>query len=850
MTPDPQNDPDLLQALIGRWLLRMDDPNADPDRESARILAEAPPKLREELRRELDGFRGLADATILSHNERAGGRVFGYELQRFLGRGATGRVWQALDPHGGVVAIKLIHPLYTSTAEGARRLKTEAQAAALVEHPALVRLLGQVSEGTSAALVTELVGSGMTLADEISQQRERGTQVDARVCIQHLLHAARGVQALHEGGVLHLDIKPANLLVDREGKLRVTDFGLARIQGAAELTRSYQLLGTPAYMSPEIARGDRRNASASSDVFSLSACLFEMIRSQRPFKGAGSPEIMYSILHDEPAPLPRPLPGLTAGQTGKLQRVLGRAFEKDASRRYPHAGALADDLQAILDDGPVHGVSIPRAVWLAMRRHRRVLTMVAAMTLLLFSGLWVAHTRGVQRENTARALSLSSDLVNLVSEKPLVTLNTDMEEVLTGLEALAASDRMGDVALRAKLLGSMAGLLCDRGREIAALDLIDQGLELLGETAPAQRAGLYLVRALCLSRRGDEVETAEAALQALRLYEQCGVPADHEHAVLAKAWAWASLWILGRDDERKALDMDVDEQCSLLEKVAAKSRARGARTWAIWVDLNRLMLEIHSTNYSKEMLPEVVQMVDDLVHKVGADHPWVVHVRFIEAQILFRVGEHDAALKAYEKTYEDAARALGTEHPYCGLALCGQAQVWRDRSEFDRANELYAQSTQSLEKSLGSDNRMLLRIYIGANVTLMRSGRLEEAEAGYRSAIDRANAALDRRDSVQLYLRRFCGQSLQLQGKTEGIEELIDESWSMLLPDVPEILHHIAIDELGHTVGLLRYMNADHALVERVHGYAEQLRASVFEHISEPDQILLDGYQEEIRELR
>jgi len=153
------------------------------------------------------------------------------------------------------------------------------------------------------------------------------------------LQVAEGLRAAHEQGVVHRDIKPANIMLGRKGQARVMDFGLARLAGASDLTRTMTVVGTVAYMSPEQARGEK--VDGRTDIWSLGCTLFEMVAGRRPFEGERTETIIYGILNENP-PL---LAGLAKDIPAGFQDILIRCLQKDPRDRYPDAGSLIEDLK-------------------------------------------------------------------------------------------------------------------------------------------------------------------------------------------------------------------------------------------------------------------------------------------------------------------------------------------------------------------------------------------------------------------------------------------------------------------------------------------------------------------------
>lgn len=257
-----------------------------------------------------------------------------FELLERLGVGGFGAVWKARDTElDRTVAIKIPRQ-GVLTPEEQERFFQEARAAAQLRHPNIVSIHEVGREGESVYIVSDLV-RGSTLDDQLTCQTYTGRQAaELAAVIADALHHA------HEAGVVHRDLKPSNILMDDAGEPHLTDFGLARREmGEATITVEGQVLGTPAYMSPEQARGDAHQADRRSDVYSLGVMLYQMLTGQRPFGGSAR-LLMYQVLHDEPPNLRKLNPRIARD----LETITLKCMEKSPGRRYQSAREVADEL--------------------------------------------------------------------------------------------------------------------------------------------------------------------------------------------------------------------------------------------------------------------------------------------------------------------------------------------------------------------------------------------------------------------------------------------------------------------------------------------------------------------------
>jgi serine/threonine-protein kinase len=266
------------------------------------------------------------------------GRTFGhYTVLGKLGEGGMGAVYKARDTRlDRVVALKFLSPEQFASEEECAALLREARITAAINHPNVCSLLDIHQSEAANFLVMEFI-DGHSLRAEI----ERGP-IDIGRALAISAEAADGLRAAHRKGVIHRDIKPENILITAEGVVKLTDFGLAKKVEAP--SASSDISGTIAYMSPEQLRGDP--VDRTTDIWSLGVVMYEMLAGRRPFAGEYQQAMIYSILHEKPAPVPERAPG----ELGGLGKVIGRCLEKIPAVRYADAEALLAELKSAVRD--------------------------------------------------------------------------------------------------------------------------------------------------------------------------------------------------------------------------------------------------------------------------------------------------------------------------------------------------------------------------------------------------------------------------------------------------------------------------------------------------------------------
>lgn len=277
---------------------------------------------------------------MLTPGGALGGR---YQLTQRIATGGMGDVWKAEDTVlGRTVAVKALQPAMLEEPGFAERFRAEARVMATLNHPGVVSVYDYGESplpggGNIAYLVMQFV-EGETLAKVLSNV---GRLTPDRA-LDLIAQAADALQAAHERGIIHRDVKPGNLLVKPDGKLALTDFGIARSALTGQLTQAGSVLGTAAYVSPEQASGSQ--VTPASDVYSLGVVAYQMLSGRRPFEGDNPLEVAMKHVRDNPPPLPQDIPP-------HARNLVDRAMAKDPSSRWPSAAAMADAARGKGDSG-------------------------------------------------------------------------------------------------------------------------------------------------------------------------------------------------------------------------------------------------------------------------------------------------------------------------------------------------------------------------------------------------------------------------------------------------------------------------------------------------------------------
>jgi eukaryotic-like serine/threonine-protein kinase len=304
-------------------------------------------------------------------------QVPGYEILGELGRGGMGVVYRAKQVKlNRVVALKMVLAGGHASAAEVARFVAEAEAVAAVRHPNVIQVFDSgEADGTPFMAMEFLPGGSLHAA---LKAKGKLTPDDAA---RLMAKVARGVQAAHDRGIVHRDLKPHNVMLDETGEPKVMDFGLAKRGDGADLTTTGAVLGTPAYMAPEQARGETKLVGRASDVYALGVMLYECVSGTVPFQGRDPWSVIQQVVNADPEPVTRRCPGAPR----ELDLVCRKCMEKRPAERYDSASALADDLERYLRGDALTG---PRTgFWYgarkSARRHWRALASVVALLALV-----------------------------------------------------------------------------------------------------------------------------------------------------------------------------------------------------------------------------------------------------------------------------------------------------------------------------------------------------------------------------------------------------------------------------------------------------------------------------------
>ena len=416
-----------------------------------------------------------------------GTKVSHFEIIDKLGEGGMGEVWLARDIRlGRTVALKILPPARAESEDRRRRFEDEARAASALNHPGIAHIydVGE-AEGIHFIAMEHVDG------ESIDHRMARAPLTTAEI-VDLGARLADALAAAHGQGVTHRDIKPSNLMITAEGRLKVLDFGLAKLRpglgkGGGEattqtMTQPGVVMGTVQYMSPEQALG--KEADHRSDLFSTGVVLYEMATGRLPFRGSTPTETITEIVRSDP----EPVSDLSPATPPELERIIRKCLEKDASRRYQSARELAVDLDNLKRDTE-SGVTVMAPKQRAPSRAAMVGVAIAAVMMvvvgfmLVRSDLWITKSESIEsiavlpfengtgdEESEYLCDGLTEGLINTLSQIPNL-------KVISSRSTRAFKDSEEDPQAIGRKLGVQAllmGRLVQRGGQLSvSAELVD-----------------------------------------------------------------------------------------------------------------------------------------------------------------------------------------------------------------------------------------------------------------------------------------------------------------------------------------------------------------------------------------
>lgn len=696
--------------------------------------------LDQETRRHLQGLLA-ADARVADLTSRPalgrspadprtwiGRRIGPYEIVRELGRGGMGSVFLGSRVDGGVaqqVAIKIVRPDMLD-AHTLARFRLERQVLAVLQHPNIAGMLdlGELGDGSPYAVMEYI--DGAPIHDHV---RER--QLDLRQRLQLFLQVCDAVAYAHGNMVVHRDLKPGNVLVDRGGRPRLLDFGIAKpLQSRlgvvdVEETSAAQRFLSPAHAAPEQLRDGR--VGAACDVYGLGTLLYELLAGLPPFAlGERSlAELQHEILEvDPPAPSRRSEQARRLGVDRDLDLITLRCLRKQPAERYSSVEHLAEDVRNHLRGRPVQARR-GNAWYRASRfvaRHRTAVALAGVVLAVATTGavlLWRQQlATAEQRSRADEMTSLITDAVASLDPNSS-KLDLSAREVFERVAAQAkASPRLSPDS-RARVLAAIAAINLDLGQPQQAEKLLaDIDLALL---APPQRNEVLLNQTRALWETG---RPQEALVLIRRGLAEAADPAAAARWRLHEAEWEASQ---GRIDESLALIEAIDP--ALLSPADQEARAS-----------QRILMLMSSADAGlrAQAIPALTTLISAQKARLGENAPAVLDTMNLLILQQVRASRVDQAEQLGNVQMGIAETVFGRNSLRFSAALSTAAMIERARGNFARAYELHREELEIVKAQAGETTPAAAKVYLNLALCADKLGKREESAGYYRLATDTA----------------------------------------------------------------------------------------------------------------
>lgn len=671
-------------------------------------------------------------------------RLGDFELLRPIGHGAAGDVYEAWQVSlRRTVAVKVLHSLATASAEQRERFRIEAEAAAATAHEGIVAVHAVGEQDGVAYIVQELVEGGRTLETFIEDARRAGDTAPGyyREAAQIVARVAEALAAAHERGIVHRDVKPGNVLITPAGVPKVTDFGIARLDGGPELSRTGDFLGTPYYASPEQFEARRDGVDARSDVFSLGVTLYELLTLVRPFPGDTYGQVLRRILNEVPVDPRR----IRSKVPRDLAVIAGKALEKNPARRYANMGEFAADLRRFLDDEPIlaRPMGTIRRGWRWARRHPGrsvaiVLGSTGVAVVLVLLGRIVQQAERARLEATTADQAVEFVTGIFASADPDVSGGRAIpvgDLIDEAAEAMRSGDIASEPLLRQRLLfvfGKIYVYLDDGGH---ALPLLEESAELaetyLDPEDPRRVLALEMVgNALQLQRRLDEAEVIQRRVleEQRRLHGECS-----QQSLIAMLNLGTTLLRMGRASDADPLFTAARD--GLLDLCGPNDRDACAAS----ANLGVLRIQQGRLDAAHDLLRAAYEGSRDAL---GAGSTTALQALMGLAQVALLRKDLGEAEKLAREAYEGQCRVSSPSHPRALVQLSTVASIHRDQGRLDEASDEFRAIVAARETVLGDSHQdtLLARNNLGYTALLASDYDLAESE------LSKAWAALETAD--------------------------------------------------------------------------------------------------------
>jgi len=766
-------------------------------------------------------------------------RIGRYRIIRLLGEGGMGAVYEAeQDQPRRSIALKVIRSVWASP-QMLRRFEQESQMLGRLHHPGIAQIYeagtAETSFGSEPYFAMEII-HGKPLIEYANEKK-----LNTRQRLALIIEICDAVQHAHQRGIIHRDLKPGNILVDEDGQPKILDFGLARVMDSdtEQMTRQTdigQLLGTLPYMSPEQVEADPMAIDTRSDVYALGVILYELLTDKLPYTlSQHLHEAVQTIRQVDPAPLS----AVSRVYRGDIETIVGKALEKDKSRRYGSAAELADDIRRYLEDRPITARPPSTSYQLKKfaRRHKILVIGIPALFLVLVAGViastWEA-VRARRAEARAQTESAVAKAVNQFLQDDL--LSQADPESQSGVEAAP------DPEVKARtLLDRAAARVVNRfaGQplvESEIQDTIGNAYSGLGLYAQAET---HLRRAYELSAkyRGADDPKTLSILMAVSIVAS-NQDKDSEAVAAAKTVYEAQTRTLGPEDPRTVVGMQnlgslylgtrqyVEAEPLLKKALEIQVRRQGYDNIDTLNTSDSLAeLYIEQSRYA-EARPYLEKGLDSYRRVYGPEHPFTQREMFGLGKVLLGEGNYAEAEKVLAEVYAEDQKVKGAQHPDTLRVASVLGQAYTEQGKFDQSIPLLENTVRGFRQSmgLGSAAAETLKTESRLGWAYDSNGELQRAEQIWRSVrqgyIDLGKDG----EAAAIDVAELLGQNLIRQHKFAQAEPLLRQALAYREKGDRDDWHYFRAQAfLGAALaGLKRYSESEPLLLSGYEGMRQR----------------------------
>jgi len=685
-------------------------------------------------------------------------RIGHYRIVDILGEGGMGIVYRAeQESPRRTVALKVIKPGAESR-ELLKRFSHESQVLGWLQHPGIAQVFeagtADTGRGVQPFFAMEFI-DGRPLHDYV-----RTTACDMQVRLEIFAKICDAVHHAHQKGVIHRDLKPGNILVDRSGQPKILDFGVARVTDADVRTTTLQtdagkLIGTIAYMSPEQIGGDTRELDTRSDVYALGVILYELLAGRLPHEVSHVtiPQAARIITDEDPASLT----SVNRNFRGDVDTIVCKALEKDKIRRYQSALDLANDVRRFLADEPIAArpaTTIYQLRKFAKRNKALVGGVLTTLVALLFGvvgisvlAVGISHERDRAREAEQRAEEQRAEAERQVQLTQSINdfLNDDLLAAVSP-EEMGKDVRMRDVLDAAArniegkfkgepvIEGSLRTTLGNTYKKLGVYDVADEQLERalkiaregLGEEHPQTLKAMNNLAILYrLQGRVEEADPLLEEVHRVRL-EQLGE--EHPDSLVSMNNLANQYYDQRRFDEAEAL---------YLKTLDIRRREFGDDHPDTLLLMNNLGALYDEWGKFDKAEPLYVAVLEARRRLFGPDHPDTLVSMNNLAVLYYNQKRYEEAEPLYIETVESRRRVLGEEHPRTLQSESNLAILWNELGRAAGSEALRKKTLEVQTRVLGEDHPDTLNTMNSLGVFYQSVGRFADAERLYTKVLER-----------------------------------------------------------------------------------------------------------------